>query len=164
MWAALDRTGVCNFATLAIVASFVLGPSLQATELAVPTGCGIAQVSFDGVAPLMYMSVVPRTGDRSYLHREYPSDCHEENTSQCRENTYLIKGDQVAVGATCGAWSYVQFLAHEKVSEGWVASGTLLGCRRSHGLLERRMGTKPDTLRNSRRDVECQSARHISND
>jgi hypothetical protein len=43
----------------------------------------------------------------------------------CKGSAYIIPGDVVAVGNTCGAWSYVQYIGRAHVTMGWVAATTL---------------------------------------
>jgi len=46
-------------------------------------------------------------------------------TAAGRHTTYVVSGDSVAVGGTCGAWSYVQHIGATAVSKGWVESTRL---------------------------------------
>jgi hypothetical protein len=87
--------------------------------------CINASIAFDGVTPVTYATVVAQLGERAYLHRDYPRDCDDRNDAKCQSKAYLVNGDTVAVGKTCGSWTYVQFVGPKTASVGWVASGEL---------------------------------------
>lgn len=62
--------------------------------------------------------------DRLYLQSDYPPDCASIKKS-CSSNKYVIPGDLVRVGQSCGTWSDVQYVGKKSVSWGWVQSGRL---------------------------------------
>jgi len=83
--------------------------------------CVQRAVAFDGITPLSYAAVMADVGSKVYLHTRYPADCSVEASSDgCKGSAYLLSGDAVAVGKTCGAWAFVQYIGARSVSRGWV--------------------------------------------
>ena len=62
--------------------------------------------------------------DRLYLHSDYPPDC-ASSKEPCSSNKYVIPGDTVRMGQSCGTWSDVQYVGKKSVSWGWVQSDRL---------------------------------------
>ena len=83
--------------------------------------CVQRAVPFDGIAPLDYAAVTADVGSKVYLHTQYPTDCNAEAPGDgCKGTAYLLSGDAVAVGKTCGAWAYVQYIGEQRISVGWL--------------------------------------------
>jgi hypothetical protein len=83
--------------------------------------CVQRAVAFDGIESLNYAAVTAAAGTKVYLHTRYPADCNVEASSDgCKGSAYLLSGDAVAVGKSCGSWAYVQFIGARSVSRGWV--------------------------------------------
>jgi hypothetical protein len=99
---------------------------LRADEAPASPECISTSTSFDGVLPIVYATVTASSNARIYLHKEYPRECGDTDISGCGDSVYLVNGDRVAIGKTCGSWAYVQFLGLKRVSVGWVASGDLV--------------------------------------
>jgi hypothetical protein len=97
------------------------------TRAAEEDSCESKQARFDGVGSLHYAAIV---GDdpkaHIQLHSEVPKGCASRNSGQaCDAHAYLIPGNEVAVGKTCGAWANVQFIGERTVSYGWVPTTSL---------------------------------------
>jgi hypothetical protein len=88
--------------------------------------CAARSAAFDGIAPLRYATVSAPAGSKVPLHDTFPWDCKLADASKCPAKAYLIGGDDVAIGKTCGAWDYTEFLGANRVSVGWVASDRLM--------------------------------------
>jgi hypothetical protein len=90
--------------------------------------CATTPVSFDGLPPMHYAVVTGDPGTRLGLHVQLPVGCESSSGGEkCETKGYLVQGDTVAVGKTCGAWSDVQFIGKKVVSYGWVATASLRG-------------------------------------
>jgi hypothetical protein len=88
--------------------------------------CATTPVSFDGLPPMHYAVVTGDPGTRLGLHAQLPAGCESSSGGEkCESKGYLVQGDTVAVGKTCGAWSDVQFIGNKVVSYGWVATASL---------------------------------------
>src|ERR1700688_1685336 len=107
---------------------FIMCAAMSATAAESPKSgdCVRQDVAFDGIAPLTYATVTPDATNRVGLHHDYPEGCNAGDTTACPSKAYLASGDTVAIGKTCGAWAYVQFLGERRVSVGWVAAERLL--------------------------------------
>jgi hypothetical protein len=104
----------------AVVLSLIVYASTSFTDAMAEElqGCVQSKVSFDGTQPLQYDRVKAGTPSKVYLHRSYPSEsCKPES---CSAPAYLVGGNVVAVGKTCGAWAYVQYIGDTTISLGWV--------------------------------------------
>jgi hypothetical protein len=111
---------------LSVVMVF-LGPfaalsSSHAEDLA---GCIARKVPFDGSVLLRYATVSRDSGPRDYLYRSYPSRCGATPRLSCRSQVYIVPGDDVWVGKTCGSWSYVQYIGKRRITTAWAFSSTL---------------------------------------
>jgi hypothetical protein len=88
--------------------------------------CATTPVSFDGLPPMHYAVVTGDPGTRLGLHAQLPVGCESSSGGEkCQSKGYLVQGDTVAVGKTCGTWSDVQFIGNKVVSYGWVATASL---------------------------------------
>jgi hypothetical protein len=87
--------------------------------------CARQKSAFDGIQPLQYATVKGDSGARLPFHPEHPSLCASPDEGMCKEKAYVVPGDTVAVGNTCGTWSYAQYLGKENVIVGWVESTRL---------------------------------------
>ena len=73
-----------------------------------------------------YAVVTGDPGTRLGLHAQLPVGCESSiGGEKCESKGYLVQGDTVAVGKTCGDWSDVQFIGNKVVSYGWVATASL---------------------------------------
>lgn len=108
--------------TIAFLGCLAAAIGARADDL---SGCIARKVTFDGVVLLRYATVTPKSGPRDYLHREYPSHCGSQPGTSCRAKAYIVPADAVAIGKTCGAWSYVQLIGERHITTGWVFSSTL---------------------------------------
>src|SRR5258708_4383381 len=86
--------------------------------------CADKNVVFDGIAPLRYATVVGEQGSRIFLHPQYPERCGSKGTT-CDGKSYLVPGDPVAIGKSCGSWAYIQFIGAKHVTTGWLPSASL---------------------------------------
>jgi hypothetical protein len=106
---------------------FIMYAAMSATAAESPKSgnCVHQDVAFDGIAPLTYATVTPDAAGRVGLHHDYPEGCNAGDTIACPSKAYLVSGDAVAIGKTCGTWAYVQFLGEKMISVGWVAGDRL---------------------------------------
>ncbi len=87
--------------------------------------CVQRPVSFDGIAPLSYATVTGAAGSKVYLHAQFPADCAANAADACKSPTYVLAADVVAVGKTCGAWAYVQYIGSARVTQSWMVASRL---------------------------------------
>jgi len=87
--------------------------------------CIPSRSAFDGTSSLSYASVVGGWTGKIYVHTGYPTRCDATHQEMCRTSTYLLSRDVVAVGKTCGAWSYIQYIGQKRVTTGWIAAEAL---------------------------------------
>ena len=87
--------------------------------------CIESRVSFDGTDPLVYATVLGDAGAKVHLHAEYPAQCNSSDPRSCEATAYVLPGDRMAVGKTCGNWVYGQYVGQKRVTTGWVASRQL---------------------------------------
>ncbi|MDE0853759.1 MAG: hypothetical protein OSA97_04985 [Nevskia sp.] len=85
--------------------------------------CAKQQSLFDDPS-LIQHKYVSGAQKRLDLHPQHPSRCVSANAGGCRASAYIIPGDSVAVGSTCGAWAYVQY-SGRSITRGWVESNRL---------------------------------------
>jgi hypothetical protein len=91
---------------------------------AVEPDCPTRKVQFDGIVPLHYATVNGDKASTTSLYHRYPASCKEDQ-SACGDTEKISAGDAVAVGKTCGAWSYVQHIDDSSVTEGWLEANRL---------------------------------------
>ena len=91
-----------------------------------PAECIQQPAAFDGTKPLSYATVTPagRAG-KAYLRAQYPKDCAITGTNasaellaSCQSPPYVIPGDVVAIGKSCGGWAYVQYIGEKHITTG----------------------------------------------
>ncbi len=70
-------------------------------------------------------AVMGASGQRLYLHPRYPKGCESDSDSACTSGAYLVSGDRVSAGETCGDWTYVRYQGKKSESFGWVESDRL---------------------------------------
>jgi hypothetical protein len=87
--------------------------------------CAQRAVAFDGITPLSYATVSGATGSKDYLHAQFPAQCTPGVNEPCESSAYVLPGDVVGVGKTCGPWAYVQYIGEKRVTTGWLASSSL---------------------------------------
>jgi len=87
--------------------------------------CVHARVRFDGSVPLQFDQVSGLPGARLYIHASYPDACNSRTQSCGKKHAYLLTGDEVAVGKSCGKWSYIQYIGPRHITKGWVYSSRL---------------------------------------
>jgi hypothetical protein len=106
-----------------IAAAFASNAAAAHDEPPSPSTTCIQQpVVFDGIKPLHYATVDAEKGASVPLYRKYPAACSTTGQGDCAESQPLESGKSVAIGNTCDAWSYVQFIGDTTVTEGWTAS------------------------------------------
>jgi hypothetical protein len=86
------------------------------------TTCAVSDVSFDGTTPVRFNRVIGEGGSRLYLYQGSPPECQGHD---CKSTNYLLPGDVVANGKSCGEWSFVQYIGKERVTVGWVWTARL---------------------------------------
>jgi hypothetical protein len=113
--------------TLQRTLPFIMYAAMSAAAAESPKSgdCVRQDVAFDGIAPLTYATVTPYAANRVGFHHDYPEGCDAGDTMACPSKAYLVSGDAVAIGKTCGTWTYVQFLGEKRISVGWVAADRL---------------------------------------
>lgn len=84
------------------------------------TTCIAQPVTFDGTTPLTYETVTAPSGGKAPLHGRFPKECSASQHLSCTSTAYLVSGDTVALGKTCGPWAYVQYIGERKISVGWI--------------------------------------------
>ena len=115
-----------GFACISAAAIFAAGTAAVADVLAAtPAACIQQSVAFDGIKPLRYATVGGGSGTLLSLYPKYPAECAPTGQGDCSDSLSLKSGEAVAVGKTCGAWSYVQYIGDTTVTEGWIASDRL---------------------------------------
>jgi hypothetical protein len=112
------------------LSAFLAGPPASAatpsaTAAEPPSDCIHQAVTFDGIIPLTYAIVKSDATDRAALHHDYPQACDAGDNTACASKAYLVSGDTVAIGKTCGAWAHVQYIGEKTVTVGWVSAGQI---------------------------------------
>jgi hypothetical protein len=75
---------------------------------------------------LRYATVTGNKGSKLNLHHHFPTQCTSVNDNACKSTVYIVSGDAVAIGETCGSWAYVQYIGHDHVTTGWVEAVRLI--------------------------------------
>jgi hypothetical protein len=70
--------------------------------------------------PLQFATVKGASGDRVAIRSRHPSLCANTPDKLCRQTSYVVPGDTVAVGHACSSWTYVQYIGKDSVCKGWV--------------------------------------------
>jgi hypothetical protein len=63
-----------------------------------------------------------------------------DSSASCESSTYVLPGDVVAVGKTCGTWAYVQYIGEKHITKGWLSVADLG--------MPRTLATRPAALGN----------------
>jgi hypothetical protein len=133
-----------SFMSSSVLATTLMMCQVMSHAQTASTDCKRPKVNFDGRTPLVYESV-----DRGKigvdLYETHPAICPPEQ-KHCRSLSRLRPGDEVAVGAVCGKWSYVQYLGDKRVLHGWMDSTSLAKpvlAVSSHGSHEAESGVRP---------------------
>ncbi|NGY03344.1 hypothetical protein [Solimonas terrae] len=82
---------------------------------------------FEGVQtppPQTAIVQIPQ-GDRLYIYKKPSSLCASSDDVACEHKSYIISGNAVAVGKTCGKWTYIKYRGDKKSTTGWVSSSGL---------------------------------------
>jgi hypothetical protein len=90
-----------------------------------PNACSTRNVSFSGIPPLQYADVSGEAGAKLFLHPHPSGKCSPTESSLCTQGPYLVPGDSVAIGKSCGEWAYVQYLGKVRVTRGGVPTSNL---------------------------------------
>ena len=105
-----------------VAAVFVAGTAAAADSASpAPAACIQQRASFEGIKPLRYATVEGDSGASLPLYHKYPVSCATVGVKDCADSQSVKSGESVAIGKTCGAWSYVQFIGETSVTEGWIA-------------------------------------------
>jgi hypothetical protein len=108
------------------LSTFLAGPPASTAAEPSTADCIHRQVTFDGITPLTYATVKPGATGHLNLHHDYPQACDAGDNTACASKAYLVSGDTVAIGKTCGAWAYVQFIGDRSISYGWTEAKQLV--------------------------------------
>lgn len=117
-----QRRCMSFWSSIVLAMTLMMCPVMSHAQTA-SADCEKSKVNFDGRTPLIYESVDPgKIGVN--LYETHPAICPPEQ-EHCKSPSRLKPGDEVAVGAVCGKWSYVQYLGDKQVLNGWVDSASL---------------------------------------
>lgn len=122
-----ERTCRLLLTTAAItVIAIGFSPRLSAADLPLQTeeqinDCVKKAVVFDGDQPLQRAIVNGRGGDKVHLYAQYPGQCTADSAGACQGKAYLVPGDSIVIGKTCGGWAFIQYTGSKHTSEGWIA-------------------------------------------
>jgi hypothetical protein len=86
--------------------------------------CIQRQVAFDGITPIQYATATNPSG-KIYLHPQYPAQCTGAPDEDCKASAYILPGDALGIGKTCGSWAYVQYVGEKHITTGWAATTQL---------------------------------------
>lgn len=89
-------------------------------------------VSFDGRWPLQFDRIAGASGAKLYVYSSFPDFCASGDARCSKDRPYLLTGQEVAVGKTCGRWSYIDYVGTTRITKGWV-SGSRLSLLRKVG-------------------------------
>jgi hypothetical protein len=107
--------------TLCVALATLVAGASAAAESPQLTACIHREVTFDGITPLTYATVTASAISRIGLHHEFPQTCSAADADACPSKAYLVNGDVVAIGKTCGEWVYVQYIGDAHIAIGWAA-------------------------------------------
>ena len=114
---------------LALLPAFAPADTHTTVAAAAPAGelnaCIAKNVAFDGITPLRFAGVSSEGNSRIYIHSHFPNKCGPSSRASCDRGPYVVPGDAVAIGKTCGGWAYVQYIGAERITYGWIAAGRL---------------------------------------
>jgi hypothetical protein len=78
------------------------------------------------IDPNATMVVIGKPKERLYFLSDHPDACAVGGTAHdCKQSAYLITGDKVLVGDTCGDWTVVEYSGKAGELFGWVESNRL---------------------------------------
>jgi hypothetical protein len=69
--------------------------------------------------------VIGDAQERIYLHPQHPDACRPKSSGFCKPTAYIIAGQNVSIGNTCGDWTSVRYRGKQHDSFGWVESSRL---------------------------------------
>jgi hypothetical protein len=148
--------GICfvrAIAALLLGLATVVFPLCSAVQAANLAPCIRKYVRFDGSEPLQFDRVTGLPGTRLYIHASYPKSCNSSTSSCAGGHAYLLPGDTVAIGKTCGHWTYMQYIGVSRITKGWV-DGSRLNFLKKVGTGE---GTPLFTLTRGRGKPVCEA-------
>lgn len=121
-------------AVISSLTAFLLLPPSWVRAADLPA-CMRVRVRFDGSRALRFDRVTGSPGARLYIHNSYPTSCDgNHSTKSCvGEEGYLLTGDEVAAGKSCGKWTYIQYIGVRRITQGWVDSSRLKFIRKVGG-------------------------------
>src|SRR5882757_6287732 len=67
-------------------------------------------------------AVTGASGQRLYMRLRHPDTCKLSMATVCKATAYIISGDHVSSGDTCGEWTSVRFQGKKHEVYGWVES------------------------------------------
>jgi hypothetical protein len=115
--------GVVGASVAAVLAAGAA--AAQDSPSTTPAVCIQQPVAFDGIKPLQYATVGGDASTGTPLYRRYPASCTTTGAGDCADFQPLKAGTPVAIGKTCGSWSYAQYIGTTTVTNGWIASDRL---------------------------------------
>ena len=118
-----DSVIVAGASVAALFAASTAAAEVHSTTISAV--CVEQHVAFDGIKPLHYATVSGETGANLPLYQRHPAACAVSGEGHCAESQPLKSGESVAIGKTCGAWTYVQYIGETTVTEGWIAADHL---------------------------------------
>lgn len=59
---------------------------------------------------------------RLYIHPKHPALCSGPDADDCKPKAYVLTGDPILVGESCGGWVYISFQGKRIQTLGWVES------------------------------------------
>jgi hypothetical protein len=125
------RAGMAAVVCVLLVVAIVGAASESRGAVADGTAaCVVSAVAFDGSVALHYAKVRAAPGVRPKLANAHPSKCGG-NLPSCGGTVEMAAGDDIAIGKTCGDFSYVEHFGKDRVSVGWVPTDSLVPSRMS---------------------------------
>jgi hypothetical protein len=64
-------------------------------------------------------------GSRIRLYRQHPALCNSGDVATCEGRAYLVPGDVVEAGTTCGDYVHVRYIGKNHISTGWIEKRSL---------------------------------------
>jgi len=111
-----------RFALITILAAIQLSTVSLATDD--PSSCS-EQIGATTFVSKTKVVVIGAPTDRIYLPAQRPDACESSTTAECKPSAYIVGGDTVDAGQTCGSWTAVRFHAMTREYFGWVRSESL---------------------------------------
>lgn len=91
-----------------------------------PKPCVSRAVDFTGVHRLDYAHVHAEGNRAEPLLAVYPPSCPSRQESSCVATRQVPNDTEVAIGKTCGHWSFVQHIGDSAVDYGWIRATRLV--------------------------------------